>query len=115
MVVKQVVPEYRRLKNRYELLWDQRSPEGYLKICAVLNKWMDQSISCNTSYNPDFYPERQLPMSELLRHMLLMYKWGIRTAYYFQTNDGQGEVDVDMMIAQDKAESQTEACEACAI
>ena len=115
MVVKQVVPEYRRLKNRYELLWDQRSPEGYLKICAVLNKWMDQSISCNTSYNPDFYPERQLPMSELLRHMLLMYKWGIRTAYYFQTNDGQGEVDVDMMIAQDKADSQTEACEACAI
>jgi ribonucleoside-diphosphate reductase alpha chain len=121
MVVKQVVPEYRRLKNRYDLLWDQKSPEGYLKICAVLNKWMDQGISCNTSYNPDFYPDRQLPMSELLQHMLLMYKWGIRTAYYFQTHDGQGEVDADLMIAQDQHQAQNQppdsqdTCEACAI
>jgi ribonucleoside-diphosphate reductase alpha chain len=115
-VVKQVVPEYRRLKNRYELLWDQRSPEGYIKICAVINKWIDQSISLNTSYNPAFYPNRQLPMSELLRHQVLMYKWGIRTGYYFNTLDGQSEVDVDKMIAEEAhPEDDQESCEACTI
>jgi ribonucleoside-diphosphate reductase alpha chain len=113
-VVKQVVPEYRRLKNRYELLWDQKSPEGYIKICAVINKWIDQSISLNTSYNPNFYPDRQLPMSELLRHQILMYKWGIRTGYYFNTLDGQQEVDSDQMIA-DNAGDGDESCEACTI
>lgn len=115
-VMKQVVPEYRRLKNRYELLWDQKSPEGYLKICAVLQRWMDQTISTNTSYNPDFYPDRQLPMSELLRHMLMSYKWGIKTAYYFNTADGQGEVDTDKMIAQDDADKADDAsCDSCTI
>jgi ribonucleoside-diphosphate reductase alpha chain len=115
-VMKQVVPEYRRLKNRYELLWDQKSPEGYLKICAVLQRWMDQTISANTSYNPEYYPERQLPMSELLRHMLLAYKWGIKTAYYFNTNDLQAEVDADKMIAQDAKENGEDAnCDSCTI
>lgn len=116
-VMKQVVPEYRRLKNRYELLWDQKSPEGYLKICAVLQRWMDQTISTNTSYNPQFYPDRQLPMSELLRHLLLCYKWGIKTLYYQNSYDLQGEVDADQLIqeAQD-ADAQDEAsCESCTI
>ena len=118
-VLKQVVPEYRRLKNRYELLWDQKSPEGYLKICAVLQKWIDQAMSVNTSYNPEYYENNQLPMSELLRHMILMYKWGIKTAYYFNTNDGQGEMNVDQMIS-DNASSEPEHldeenCEACTI
>jgi len=117
-VMKQVVPEYRRLKNRYELLWDQKSPEGYLKICAVLQRWMDQTISTNTSYNPAFYPDKQLPMSDLLRHMLMSYKWGIKTAYYFNSNDMQGEVDTDQMIAQDAADTsaqESESCDSCTI
>jgi len=115
-VMKQVVPEYRRLKNRYELLWDQKSPEGYLKICAVLQRWMDQTISTNTSYNPQFYPDRQLPMSELLRHMLMSYKWGIKTAYYFNTNDLQGELDTDKMIQDDVDETAAQAeCDSCTI
>ena len=116
-VMKQVVPEYRRLKNRYELLWDQKSPEGYLKICAVLQRWMDQTISTNTSYNPAFYPDKQLPMSDLLRHMLMSYKWGIKTAYYFNSNDSQGELDADAMIAQDVADTaaQEDACDSCTI
>lgn len=112
--MKQVVPESRRLKNRYELLWDQASPEGYIKICAIINKWIDQSISLNTSYNPNFYPDRQLPMSELLRHQILMYKLGIRTGYYFNTLDGQQEVDSDQMIA-DNSDPAEEPCEACTI
>lgn len=116
-VMKQVVPEYRRLKNRYELLWDQKSPEGYLKIVAVLQRWMDQTISANTSYNPAFYPEGQLPMSEMLRHMLLMYKWGIKTAYYFNVLDGQDEIDTDKLILEQESESlqDQENCEACTI
>lgn len=99
-VLKQVVPEYRRLKNKYELLWDQKSPEGYLKIAAVLTKYVDQAISINTSYNPEFYPDKQLPMSELLRHMLLAYKWGHKTWYYMNQNDGQSELNVDKMISE---------------
>jgi ribonucleoside-diphosphate reductase alpha chain len=116
-VLKQVVPEYRRLKNRYELLWDQKSPEGYLKICAVLQRWMDQTISTNTSYNPEFYPDRQLPMSELLRHMLMAYKWGIKTMYYQNTLDLQGEVDADQLIEQaEQSDAQDEAsCDSCTI
>ena len=116
--MKQVVPEYRRLKNRYELLWDQKSPEGYLKIVAVLQRWMDQTISANTSYNPEFYPDRQLPMSEMLRHMLLAYKWGIKTLYYFNSSDGQEEIDVDKLLAQDdadKAAQDAESCDSCTI
>ena len=81
-VLKQVVPEYRRLKNKYELLWDQESPEGYLKIAAVLQKYIDQSISINTSYNPEHYEDQQLNMSELLKHMVMGYKWGQKTWYY---------------------------------
>ena len=118
-VLKQVVPEYRRLKNKYELLWDQKSPEGYIKICAVLNKYMDQSISLNTSYNPEFYQDNQLPMSELLRHMLLMYKWGIKTGYYNNTNDLQGEVDVDSMIKKTSEEDNNQIdeaeCDSCVL
>jgi ribonucleoside-diphosphate reductase alpha chain len=89
--LKQVVPEVRKLKNKYDLLWDQKSPLGYLKIMAVLQKYIDQCISVNTSYNPKFYPDSKIPMSELLTHMMLHYKWGGKTAYYFNTNDEAGE------------------------
>jgi ribonucleoside-diphosphate reductase alpha chain len=94
-VLKQVVPEINRLKNKYELLWDQESPEGYLKIMAVLQKFIDQSISTNTSYNPKFYEDGKIPMSEMLGHLIMMYKYGIKTGYYFNTNDGAGEIEVN--------------------
>jgi ribonucleoside-diphosphate reductase alpha chain len=94
-VIKQVVPEIRKLKNKYDLLWDQKSPLGYLKIMAVLQKFVDQAISVNTTYNPKFYPSGELPMSELLQHMLFHYKYGGKTLYYFNTNDGAGELDID--------------------
>jgi len=94
-VLKQVVPEYRRLKNRYELLWDQRSPEGYLKIMAVLQKYIDQGISVNTSYNPQNFADEKIPMSEMLRHIIMFYKYGGKQLYYFNTYDGAGELDID--------------------
>lgn len=100
-VLKQVVPEYRRLKNKYELLWDQETPEGYLKIAAILQKYVDQSISVNTSYNPEFYPDQQLPMSDLLKHVLMGYKWGLKTLYYMNTMDGQGEIQVDKIVQEE--------------
>src|SRR6185437_5859749 len=78
-VVSQVVPEIYRLKNKYDLLWEQKSPEGYLKIMAVLEKWIDQAISVNTSYNPIYYPNNEIPMSEMLNHILFCYKMGIPT------------------------------------
>jgi len=96
-VLKQVVPEYRRLKNKYELLWDQRSPEGYLKIMAVLQKYIDQGISVNTSYNPQHYEDEKIPMSDMLRHMVMFYKYGGKQLYYFNTYDGQGEIDLDKL------------------
>ena len=96
-VLKQVVPEYRRLKNKYELLWDQKSPEGYLHIMAVLQKYIDQGISVNTSYNPQHYENEKIPMSEMLKHMIMFYKLGGKQLYYFNTYDGSGEIDVDRM------------------
>jgi len=117
-VLKQVAPEYKRLKNKYDLLWDQKSPEGYLKIMAVLQKYIDQGISVNTSYNPSFYEDEKIPMSSMLQHLLMFYKYGGKQLYYFNTYDGQGEVDVDKMMTETPLEqvvSDDEACESCTI
>ena len=112
-VLKQVVPEVRRLKKKYDLLWDQKSPEGYLKICAVLQKFIDQGISVNTSYNPKFYPDEQIPLSTMLQHLLMFYKYGGKQLYYFNTNDGAGEMEVGTPLAI--GETDDEDCEACKI
>ena len=118
-VLKQVVPEYRKLKNKYELLWDQKSPEGYLKICAVLQKYIDQGISVNTSYNPHYYADEKIPMSEMIGHLLLCYKYGTKQLYYFNTMDGQGEIDVEKLTTKQQQETvQTvdqEDCDSCVI
>jgi len=118
-VLKQVVPEYRRLKNKYELLWDQKSPEGYLKICAVLQKYIDQGISVNTSYNPHYYEDEKIPMSEMLKHLLMCYKYGTKQLYYFNTMDGQGEIDVDKLTQRQDEPVEVledqENCDSCVI
>jgi ribonucleoside-diphosphate reductase alpha chain len=106
-VLKQVVPDIGNVK--YELLWDQKSPEGYIKIMAVLQKFIDQSISTNTSYNPAFYPEDKLPMSVLISHLLMTYKYGLKTLYYFNTNDGAGE-EVNMPSTTVVEEEDCDSC-----
>lgn len=111
-VMKQVVPELKRLKNKYELLWDQKSPEGYLKIMAVLQKFIDQAISVNTSYNPVHYEDGKIPMSEMIKHVLMHYKYGGKTLYYFNTNDGAGEIE-DKPLAS--GETDDEDCDSCKI
>jgi len=117
-VLKQVVPGYPYYKNKYELLWDQKSPEGYLKIMAVLQKYIDQGISVNTSYNPTFFEEEKIPMSTMLQHLLLAYKLGTKQLYYFNTYDGSGDdmsdrVESVELSIPDNAED--EYCESCVI
>jgi ribonucleoside-diphosphate reductase alpha chain len=113
-ILKQVVPEYRHLKNKYELLWDQESPEGYLKIMAVLQKYIDQGISVNTSYNPQFYDGEKIPMSEMLQHMVMFYKYGGKQLYYFNTFDGAGEIE-DEETPLAAGELDEEDCDSCKI
>ena len=117
--LKQVVPEYRRLKNRYDLLWDHKGPEGYIKLCGVLQKYIDQGISVNTSYNPQHYEDEKIPMSLMLQHLLMCYKYGLKQLYYFNTYDGQGEVNIEALGETkqqelDRLEYQEE-CESCVI
>jgi len=118
-VLKQVVPEIQKLKNKYELLWDQKNPRGYIKVCGVLQKYIDQAISANTSYNPDHYVDREISMREMITDLLTMYKYGIKTAYYFNTYDGQEDVTVIKETTSEDAENELledlpeDDCEAC--
>lgn len=117
-VLKQVVPGFPRLKNKYDLLWDQKSPEGYLKIVAVLQKYIDQGISVNTSYNPEFYEDEKIPMSVLLKDILFFYKMGGKQLYYNNTYDGQGEMELDAPVTNDAPLEEIEDmddCDSCKI
>lgn len=111
-VLKQVVPQYHHMKNKYELLWDQKSPEGYMKICAVLQKYIDQGISVNTSYNPINYEDEKIPMSVMLQHLLMFYKYGGKQLYYFNTYDGAtDEQEEDTPLeASDIDDGECDAC-----
>ena len=112
--LKQVVPEINKLKNKYDLLWDQKSPIGYLSIMAVMQKFFDQAISTNTSYNPEFYENNEIPMSELLKHLLWCYKYGLKTLYYFNTSDGAGEIKDEQPLAQSDTVD-NENCDSCTV
>ena len=94
--LKQVVPGFPRLKNKYELLWDQKSCRGYLNLCAISQKYFDQSISTNTFYNPENYQNEEVPMSELLQDAIYAYRIGLKTLYYCNSYDGAtDEHDLD--------------------
>ena len=117
-VLKQVVPGYPYYKNKYDLLWEQKSPQGYLKIMAVLQKYIDQGISVNTSYNPEHYEDEKVPMSVLIQDLLMFYKYGGKQLYYNNTYDGQGEIDIHKDDAQGElaiTEIDEEDCESCKI
>ena len=113
-VLKQVVPGIFHLKNKYELLWDQKSPEGYLKICAVIQKYVDQGISVNTSYNPVHYEDEKIPLSTMLQDVLTFYKYGGKQLYYFNTYDGATD-DFEEMPELPQSELDDEECESCTI
>ena len=109
-VMKQVVPDVRRLKNKYDLLWNQKSPEGYLKICAVIQKFVDQGISVNTSYNPRHFEGEQIPMSELMKHIVMFYKYGGKQLYYFNTADNAGEISLPELEAVTTEDADCDSC-----
>ena len=117
-VLKQVVPGFPYYKNKYDLLWDQKSPQGYLKIMAILQKYIDQGISVNTSYNPEHYEDEKVPMSVLIQDLLMFYKYGGKQLYYNNTFDGQGEIDInkeDKLPELEAGELDDEDCESCKI
>ena len=118
-VLAQVVPGYHHLKNKYDLLWDQKSPDGYLKICAILQKYVDQGISVNTSYNPEHFDDNKIPMSAMIQDLVTAYKFGLKQLYYFNTFDGAGEMKEDLPSAVDDAanvmSNYDEDCDSCKI
>jgi len=114
-VMAQVVPGYHHLKNKYDLLWDQKSPQGYLKICAVLQKYIDQGISVNTSYNPEHFDEGKVPMSEMIKDIVTFYKYGGKQLYYNNTYDGSGEFKEEALVELESAAIDDEHCDSCVI
>merc|ERR1711991_1083653 len=93
--LKQVVPQYNTLKTNYDLLWDMPSNEGYVGIVAVMQKFFDQAISGNWSYNPENYPNNEVPVSEMAKDLLNTYKYGWRTSYYQNTYDYKSDGSVE--------------------
>ena len=89
--LKQIVPQYNTLKNHYTLLWDMPSNDGYIKIVAMMQKFFDQAISGNWSYNPEHYPNNEVPLTEIAQDFLKAYKYGHKTAYYHNTYDGKSD------------------------
>ncbi len=95
-ILKQVVPEIERLKNQYELLWQLPNNDGYLKLVAIMQKFVDQSISANTNYDPSRFEGQRVPMKVLLKDLLTAYKLGVKTLYYHNTRDGANDAQADM-------------------
>ena len=124
--LKQVVPDYQRLKNFYTLLWDMKDNEGYINIVAVMQKYFDQAISGNWSYNPENYEDNQVPVSVMANDLLTTYKLGWKTSYYQNTYDAKKDIDepshsvgwkdnVEEVQNQPAELQDEEACESCTI
>lgn len=118
--LKQVVPSYGTLKNNYTLLWDMPSNEGYINIVAVMQKFFDQGISGNWSYNPENYPDNEVPVSVMAQDLLTTYKLGWKTSYYQNTHDMKtDDVDEDKPdlnnLLSELSNVKEEECESCAI
>jgi len=90
-VLKQVVPEYKKLKQNYELLWNIPSNEGYLELVGIMQKFIDQTISANTNYDPSKFVGGKVPIKQVLKDILTAYKLGIKTMYYHNTRDGASD------------------------
>lgn len=95
-ILKQVVPEYERLQDQYELLWQMPNNNGYLKLVGVMQKFVDQAISANTNYDPTRFKEGKVPMKQLIKDLLSAYKYGLKTLYYQNTRDGADDVQQDI-------------------
>ena len=95
-ILKQVVPEMERLKDQYELLWDIPNNTGYLELVGIMQKFVDQTISANTNYDPSKYPEGKVPVRDILKDILKAYSLGVKTLYYHNTRDGASDKQEDL-------------------
>jgi ribonucleoside-diphosphate reductase alpha chain len=114
----QVVPEYNKLKNRYQLMWEQTDCDGYLKTAAVLAAYVDQSISTNTFYNPAHWPDRKVPTTLIAKNLMQAHAWGIKTFYYSLINKAgskqiQEEVPSASEVQIETISTEDDDCEAC--
>jgi len=119
--LKQIVPQYQTLKNNYTLLWDMPSNTGYINIVAVMQKFFDQAISGNWSYNPENYPNNEVPVSVMAQDLLTTYKLGWKTSYYQNTYDIKTDEVVEeskedlQSLLNDIMSSDENDCESCKI
>ena len=120
--LKQVVPSYSTLKNNYTLLWDMPDNTGYINVVAVMQKFFDQGISGNWSYNPEHYEDNEVPVSVMAQDLLTTYKYGWKTSYYQNTHDMKTDEANDVSASEELGnlvenilESEEEACESCTI
>ena len=129
--LKQIVPSYGTLKNNYTLLWDMSGNTGYINVVAVMQKFFDQAISGNWSYNPQHYDNNEVPVSVMAQDLLTTYKYGWKTSYYQNTYDAktdeveialpssddvgiQGHTQLQSLVSE-LVNSEEESCESCAI
>jgi ribonucleoside-diphosphate reductase alpha chain len=119
--LKQIVPQYTSLKSNYTLLWDMKSNDGYINIVAAMQKFTDQGISANWPYNPEHYPNKEIPISIMVNDFLKAYARGWKNSYYQNTYDGNRDEDIkeisqniDSLIAE-ILESDEGSCESCSI
>jgi ribonucleoside-diphosphate reductase alpha chain len=118
--LKQIVPQYATLKNHYDLLWEMGSNRGYINVVAVMQKFFDQAISGNWSYNPEHYPNNEIPVSVMAQDLLTTYKYGWKTSYYQNTYDiktdevEESTESLDTLISQ-LEQAEEEECESCKI
>lgn len=110
----QVVPEYHRLKNKYQLMWDQTDCINYLKTAAVLAAFVDQSISTNTFYNPANFEDRRVPTTLIAKNIMKAYSWGLKTLYYSLINKKGSKISEEIIIQTD-VNDEEEYCESCVL
>jgi ribonucleoside-diphosphate reductase alpha chain len=119
----QVVPEYHKLKNKYQLMWDQKDCDGYLKTAAVLAAYVDQSISTNTFYNPAHFVDRKVPTTLIAKNLMQAQVWGLKTFYYSLINKAGSRAVDEIQLEETKTngvqingyhfEELEDDCEAC--
>ena len=100
-ILRQVVPDYTELKDKYELLWSQPNNDGYLQLVGIMQKFVDQAISANTSYDPSRFEGHKVPMKQLLKDLLTAYKYGLKTLYYHNTRDGADDAQLSQAVQAD--------------
>ena len=120
--LKQIVPSYQTLKNNYTLLWDMPDNTGYINVVAVMQKFFDQAISGNWSYNPENYPDNEVPMQVMAQDFLNTYKYGWKTSYYQNTYDAKKDDVMDEKreqnirdLLEDMLTTEEEDCDSCKI